>query len=103
MRWAKISFSFILLFTTFLVGAPINALGQSSSAALPVSTPLVVAASIPLRQGWNLVASPVIPSDPAAASVFASIAGLFDLAYAYDACNSADPWKLEFRLTRRGV
>jgi len=93
MRWARISFIFVLLATTLSVCAPINALGQSSSAALPVSMPPAVAASIPLRQGWNLVASPVTPSDPAAASVFASIAGLFDLAYAYDACDTADPWK----------
>jgi hypothetical protein len=93
MRWTKISFTFILLLTTLLAGAPINAVGQSSGVALPVSTQLAVAASIPLRQGWNLVASPVIPNDPAAASVFASIAGLFDVAYAYDACDAADPWK----------
>ena len=39
------------------------------------------------------MASPVIPSDPAAASVFASIGGLLDLVYAYDACDTVDPWK----------
>jgi hypothetical protein len=93
MRWAKISFRFILLVTTLSVCAPLNALGWSSDAALPASVPVAVAASIPLRQGWNLVASPVIPGDPAAASVFASIAGLLDLVYAYDACDTADPWK----------
>ena len=93
MRWARISFVFVLLAATLSGYAPINALGQSFGAASPVSMPLAVAASIPLRQGWNLVASPLTPSDPAAASVFASIAGLFDVAYAYDACDTADPWK----------
>ena len=39
------------------------------------------------------MASPVTPSDPAAGSVFASIAGRFDVVYAYDACDTADPWK----------
>lgn len=93
MRWVRISFAFVLLAATLLVYAPSNALEQNADASSPGSMPLAVAASIPLRQGWNLVASPVIPGDPAPASVFASIAGAFDIAYAYDACDATDPWK----------
>ena len=48
---------------------------------------------LPLITGWNLVAVPLIPTDPAPRAVFASIADSYDALYSYDACDAADPWK----------
>jgi len=50
-------------------------------------------ASIPLHQGWNLVALPLILADPSPSAIFAPIAGRYSAAFAYNACDSADPWK----------
>ena len=50
-------------------------------------------ASIPLDQGWNLVALPLIPADPSPDAIFASIAGQYSAVFAYNACDSIDPWK----------
>lgn len=52
-----------------------------------------ISASIVLHPGWNLVASPLIPVDSSPPAAFSTIAGQYDLVYAYDACDSADPWK----------
>ena len=35
----------------------------------------------------------MIPSNPTPASVFASVAGRYDLIFWYDACDTNDPWK----------
>jgi hypothetical protein len=70
-----------------------SAVGRASDIRSPNLAQLATSVSVALRQGWNLVASPVIPNDPAPASVFASIAGRYDLVYAYDACDALDPWK----------
>lgn len=52
-----------------------------------------VQVSIPLRQGWNLVASSVLPDDPAPGTVLAPIAGQYSAVFVHDACDAADPWK----------
>jgi carboxypeptidase D len=46
------------------------------------------------QPGWNLVALPRVPADPAPAAVLAPITGSYDLVYAYDACDLTDPWKV---------
>jgi len=48
---------------------------------------------IPLKAGWNLVS---YPSETArlVTEALASIAGKYDLIYAYDAADVADPWKI---------
>jgi hypothetical protein len=51
------------------------------------------AAELALSSGWNLLALPRTPADPAPAAVFAGINGQYDLVYAYDGCDPADPWK----------
>jgi len=51
------------------------------------------AISIPLHSGWNLVSVPVHPNDTSAAAVLSSIAGNYDLVYAYDASDASSPWK----------
>ena len=50
-------------------------------------------AQLSLVPGWNLVALPLVPQDDAIAAVLAPIAGQYDLVFAYDACDAADPWK----------
>ena len=42
---------------------------------------------------WNLIAVPRVPPQPAPADVLAPISGAYDLVYAYQACDLADPWK----------
>jgi RHS repeat-associated protein len=47
--------------------------------------------AVPLQAGWNLVSLPRQAGDPAPASVFA---GAASRVFAYDACDTADPWKV---------
>lgn len=47
--------------------------------------PTLVTHSVPLLQGWNLVSFKVHPTDTNITSVLASIAGNYDLVYAWDA------------------
>ena len=51
-------------------------------------------ASIPLYQGWNLVALPLVPSrsitEPRSSL---PISGKYNAVLAHNACDSADPWK----------
>ena len=49
---------------------------------------------VPLVTGWNLVSIPEEPADTDPAAVLASIAGKYNLVYAYDRCDDEDPWKL---------
>jgi hypothetical protein len=49
--------------------------------------------SLSLQPGWNLIALPLVPADPNLPAALASIAGQYDLVFAYDACDTADPWK----------
>jgi len=53
----------------------------------------LVQASIPLYQGWNLVALPLVLPDPSPSAIFAPIASRYNAIFAYNACDSADPWK----------
>lgn len=54
----------------------------------------IAMASVGLVPGWNLVSLPEIPPDADPAAVLASIAGNYNLVYAYDGCDPVDPWKL---------
>jgi len=49
---------------------------------------------LPLAQGWNLVSLSLAPAQTDPAAALSSIAGRYAAAYAYDAANAADPWKL---------
>ncbi len=49
---------------------------------------------VPLLPGANLISLPNPPADPDPAAVLAPIAGQFTKAFAYDACDAADPWKV---------
>ncbi|MCG2769512.1 MAG: right-handed parallel beta-helix repeat-containing protein [Anaerolineae bacterium] len=60
----------------------------------PTPTPTIaLPAEIALHSGWNLVSVPVHPSDTSAEAVLSTIAGEYDLVYAYDASDEASPWK----------
>jgi hypothetical protein len=52
-----------------------------------------VAVQIPLAAGWNLIAIPLVLDDPSPAAAFASIAGQYDVVYAYEGCDSGNPWR----------
>jgi hypothetical protein len=73
--------------TYYYVVRAFNAAGVYST------SPTVAVAQIPLALGWNLIALPFVPTDPSPAAVFASIAGQYDLVFAYAGCDTADPWK----------
>ncbi len=49
---------------------------------------------IPLVPGWNLLSVPEEPSDTSPASVLETIGGGYERIYAYDACDTTDPWKV---------
>jgi len=55
---------------------------------------IMPAASVPLSTGWNLISIPEELADTDPAAVLGSIYGSYSQVYAYDACDSADPWKL---------
>ena len=46
-----------------------------------------------LHAGWNMVSFPVIPSDGSVAEIFGPIEGSMSVVWAYDASDTADPWK----------
>jgi hypothetical protein len=50
--------------------------------------------ALDLLSGWNLVSLPVTLADKTLPAAFSSIAGNYGDVFAYDACDSADPWKL---------
>ncbi len=49
---------------------------------------------IPLLAGFNLISIPEEPADPDPAAVLNPIGGLYNRAFAYDACDVTDPWKV---------
>lgn len=49
--------------------------------------------TVSLRPDWNLLSLPLVPTDTSIKTVLSSISGSYDLVYAYDGCNVADPWK----------
>lgn len=49
---------------------------------------------IALLSNWNLLSLPKEAPDNSPTAVFADIAGQYNTVYAYDGCNSADPWQL---------
>ncbi|MBC7262866.1 MAG: hypothetical protein H5T64_00735 [Chloroflexi bacterium] len=71
-----------------------------SHTASPTSTPTqtrtpgpVATAYLPIVMGWNLLSLPIEPDSPAVEELLAPIAGAYDLVYAYEGCDQADPWK----------
>jgi hypothetical protein len=49
--------------------------------------------SLALAANWNLIAIPRTLADPTLPAALDSITGTYNLVYAYDACDPADPWK----------
>jgi hypothetical protein len=49
--------------------------------------------AIGLEAGWNLISSPLQPTESKIELVLDSIAGNYDLVVAYDGCDLADQWK----------
>jgi hypothetical protein len=70
-----------------------NYVKASVGTAAHLAYPLTIVYA-PLALGWNLIAIPLVPANPAPAAVLTSVTGKYDLVYAYDACDTADPWKV---------
>ncbi|HVG07850.1 MAG TPA: RHS repeat-associated core domain-containing protein [Thermoanaerobaculia bacterium] len=71
--------------------------GFSSSAA--VASPGLramhaEATDVPLVPAWNLASLPSRPVDPSPATVLGPLGASLRKAFAYDACDAADPWKV---------
>jgi hypothetical protein len=49
---------------------------------------------IPLKTGWNLISSPHLLQNTLVTELLSSISGLYEKAYAYKGCDTADPWKI---------
>lgn len=49
--------------------------------------------SLTLYPGWNLLAIPVVPTATTPAAVLAPLTGNYNLVYAYNAANPANPWQ----------
>jgi len=52
-----------------------------------------IGAQVPLASGWNLISVSLSPASTVVTDVLSSIEGQYDLVYAYDASDAADPWK----------
>ena len=85
MRRISAPFRFLALVIVMSACTPLHALSQDLAAETPPLGQPATTASILRRPGWNLVAPPLTPEDPAPAAVFAAIAEKYDPAYAYDA------------------
>lgn len=71
--------------------------GFSSSAAVASSGLRAMhaeATDVPLVPAWNLASLPSRPADPSPATVFGPLGTSLRKAFAYDACDAADPWKV---------
>lgn len=77
---------------TLTVTSPGGSVTKTQPALITVGTPSI-SASIALTTGWNLVALPVQPVNPAIDQVLAPIAGKYTMVYVYNGCDIADPWK----------
>ncbi len=93
VRRTNTLFQLVALAIMIAASSPHNAVGNAPDTESPALVQPMSSISVSLRQGWNLVASPLIPSEPAPAVVFTSIAGRYDLVYGHDACDTIDPWK----------
>lgn len=49
--------------------------------------------NLSLRTGWNLIGLPQTPNTTAPSTLFAPLAGQYNLIYAYAGCDNNDPWK----------
>lgn len=70
--------------------------GSSSKSVRITVSPAQVSVNIPLAVGWNLISLPNVAANTPVESVFAPIAGKFNIVFAYrgcDASNPFDPWK----------
>ncbi|MFQ5858194.1 MAG: hypothetical protein ACE5LU_21535 [Anaerolineae bacterium] len=75
-------------------GAPRPQIQQATPPASLRQAIAPLAADIALVAGWNLISMPEELADTDPASVLSSIAGQYNLVYAYAGCDAADPWKL---------
>jgi len=67
-------------------------LSMTAAATLAITGTRSVSAAIPLCPGWNLIGYPSAAPVPLPGAL-SSIAGKYDLVYAYDASDTANPWK----------
>lgn len=66
-----------------------------SATATPTATATAtpVTAHLSLVSGWNLVALPMLPNVDVPNLIFAPVSGQYNLLYAYNGCDSIDPWQ----------
>ncbi|MEM6796920.1 MAG: DUF6531 domain-containing protein, partial [Acidobacteriota bacterium] len=74
-------------------GLSIGGLAVGPAGVAPPLLP-TKSSNVPLLPGFNLASLPNEPPSGDPGTVFAPIAGQFTEVFAYDACDSVDPWKL---------
>ncbi len=75
----------------YIMNVDANGDGIVDSTRPPDSITIVT--SVALQPSWNLSSLPLVPTDTSIETVLSSISGSYDLVYAYDGCDTADPWK----------
>jgi len=48
---------------------------------------------LPISTSWNLISIPLVSEDSSIGSVLSQVSGSYSIVWAYDASDSADPWK----------
>jgi RHS repeat-associated protein len=66
---------------------------QATSARTPIVA-AALAGDLLISPGWNLVSLPTKPLDPSPQTVFGPMGSSLRRAFAYDACDTGDPWKV---------
>lgn len=82
-----------VLFLGLSLGGRVS--GSPASSAAPAPEPLAEPLSfvVGLQPGWNLLSIPLVPLSTAVGDVLSSISDRYSLVYAYDARDSANPWR----------
>jgi len=53
-----------------------------------------LAGDVPVAAGWNLLSLPAEPADTSPQAVFSALGSSLRRAFAYEACDASDPWKV---------
>ena len=69
-------------------------LGLDTEGIDAILSPASMTFAIDLVTGWNLISLSLDPSSPEPSDALTSISGDYDSAWAYDGCDTADPWKV---------
>lgn len=76
--------------------APHASFGSTTGVSVQGTTTdgsLLIQPGVALQSGWNLIALPVAPSNPAPVNTLAGVSGSYNLVYGYNGCTGSGQWQ----------